>query len=167
MRVLLTRLRLIGDVVFTTPLIRALRRRYPDARIDYVVEPHAAPVVAGNPHLDELIVASPPAAPGRLLADLVLAGRLRRRGYDLAIDLHGGPRSALLSRASGAGRRIGYRIPGRWWAYTDHVARSRELRPRHSVVNQWDLLVPLGFGPPDPETDATEMPCWPDAWLRL
>ena len=167
MKILLIRLRLIGDVVFTTPLVRALRRRYPDARLEYLVEPHAAPVVAGNPHLDELIVATPPEAKGRLLADAALARDLRRRRYDLVIDLHGGPRSALLALASGAPRRVGYDIPGRRWMYTDRVARARDLRPRHSVVNQWDLLGPLGFGPPDPERDATEMPCSPAAWQAV
>ena len=56
MNILLVRLRLIGDVVFTTPAIRALRRHYPDARIAYIVEEEAAAVVRGNPHLDEVIV---------------------------------------------------------------------------------------------------------------
>ena len=49
MRILLVRLRLIGDVVFTTPLIRALRRRYPDAHLTYLVEPAAAPIVHRQP----------------------------------------------------------------------------------------------------------------------
>lgn len=163
MNVLLVRLRLIGDVVFTTPIVRALRRRYPDARLAYVVEPHAAPVVVGNPHLDEVVVASRPDAPGRLAADLRLARRLRSDCYDVALDLHGGPRSALLAWASGAPRRIGYDVPGRGWMYTERVPRDRQLRPRHSVVNQWDLLTPLGFEAPDPERDPTEMAIAPAA----
>jgi heptosyltransferase-2 len=155
--ILLIRLRLIGDVVFTTPVIRALRRRFPDAHLSYVVEPHAAAVVIGNPHLDEVVVASAPSARWRLARDLALARRLRSRRYDLAIDLHGGPRSALLAWLSGAPRRVGYEVPARRWMYTDRVARSRTLQPRHSVVNQWDLLGPLGFGEPDREQDGTEM----------
>ena len=55
MQILLVRLRLIGDVVFTTPAIRALRRHFPDARLTYLVEEAAAPVVRGNPHLHEVI----------------------------------------------------------------------------------------------------------------
>lgn len=163
MRILLIRLRLIGDVVFTTPVIGALRRQYPGARIDYVVEPHASPVVEGNPRLDEVIVATRPEASGRLMHDVALARRLHAGRYDVVIDLHGGPRSALLTWATRASRRIGYSIPGRRWMYTEQVPRARELRPRHSVVNQWDLLRPLGFGEPDPETDATEMPLRPEA----
>ena len=41
--------------------------------------------------------------------------------------------------------------------YTTRVPRPRALRPRHSVVSQWDVLLPLGIAPPDPEIDATEM----------
>jgi heptosyltransferase II len=156
-KILLIRLRLIGDVVFTTPIFRALRRRYPGAHLSYVVEPHAAPVVDGNPVLDEVIVATRPDAKRRLLADLQLARRLRAARYDLAIDLHGGPRSAWLAWASGAPKRVGYTVRGRGWMYTDRVPRDRVLRPRHSVVNQWDLLSALGFDPPDPERDPTEM----------
>ena len=163
MRILLIRLRLIGDVVFTTPILRALRRQMPGARLSYLVEPHAAPVVTGNPHLDEVIVACRPDARGRLAADLHLARRLRASRYDLVLDLHGGPRSAMLAWATGAPRRIGYAVAGRGWMYTERVARARTLRPRHSVVNQWDLLTPLGFEPPDPERDATEMVALPAA----
>ena len=51
----------------------------------------------------------------------------------------------MLAWASRAPRRIGYRVAARSWMYTDRVARPRELRPRHSVQNQWDLLAPLGI----------------------
>ncbi|HKY21738.1 MAG TPA: glycosyltransferase family 9 protein [Vicinamibacterales bacterium] len=163
MNILLVRLRLIGDVVFTTPAIRAIRRHYPDAHITYVVEEEAAAVVRANPHLDEVIIATSPHAPGRLRADLALIRRLRHERYDLAIDFHGGPRSSLLTWASGAPKRIGYDVPGRSWMYTTKVPRPRVLRPRHSVVSQWDVLLPLGIAPPDAEIDVTEMPDDPAA----
>src|SRR5687767_13387753 len=121
-KILLIRLRLIGDVVFTTPIPRALKRVFPDAHVAYLVEPDAAPVVTGNPHLDEVIVAPRPRGLARLVGDLRLARSLRRRRYDLVIDLHGGPRSAWLALLSGAPRRIGYQIKGRTWMYTRAVA---------------------------------------------
>src|SRR5687768_10815330 len=126
MKILLVRLRLIGDVVFTTPLIRALRGRYPDAHLTYVVEPMAAPVVRGNPHLDELIVVPKRAGLARLRDDLATALQLRRHRFDLAIDLHGGPRGAWLTWASGAAMRIGYRTPGHNWMYTHVVPRPED-----------------------------------------
>ena len=131
MRILLVRLRQIGDVVFTTPAVHALRRRFPDAHITYIVEPASAPVVAGNPHLDEVIVAPRRRGVLGLLDDLALGRRLRAGRFDLAIDFHGGPRASLLTWLSRAPVRIGYQIAGRSWIYTRRVARPRDLRPRH------------------------------------
>lgn len=157
MRIVLVRLRLIGDVVFTTPVVRALRERYPDAHLSYVVEPLAEAVVADNPHLDEVIVAPRRRGMARLRDDVQMAARLRQERFDIAIDLHGGPRSAWLTWATGARMRIGYRIPGRAWMYTHVVDRSPDLRPRHSVENQFDVLAPLGLTACDPRRLPVEM----------
>ena len=170
MKILLTRLRLIGDVVFTTPIVRALKRAYPEASLSYVVEAAAAPVIVNSTHVDEVIVAPRSRGVRRLRDDVALALRLRRKRFDVAIDLHGGPRSAWLTFASGARERIGYDIRGRRWMYTRLVRRPRELRARHSVENQWDLLEAIpGWrdGGPDPVRDAVEMPLDPGAHARM
>ena len=158
MRILLIRLREIGDVVFTTPAIRGLRQHFPDAHITYIVEPAAAPVVANNPHLNDVIV-----SPGRrglsgFRDDLALASRLRAARYDLVIDFHSGPRSSLITWLSRAPQRVGYDVPGRGWMYTTRVARPREIRPRHAVENQWDLLTAIGIAAPDRNHTPAEMP---------
>jgi predicted lipopolysaccharide heptosyltransferase III len=159
MKILLVRLRLIGDVVFTTPAIGALRRRFPDARITYLVEAPAEPVVRHHPALDEIIVVQRPRGLARLRYDLALARRLRAQRFDLVIDFHGGPRSGFLTWATGAARRIGYDLPGRRWSYTTRVPWTRALvPPAHSVINQWSLLAPLGLEPPDRRRDAATMP---------
>jgi ADP-heptose:LPS heptosyltransferase len=151
------RLRQIGDVVFTTPAVAALRRRFPDAHLTYLVEPAAAPIVASNPHLDAVLVVPRHRGIAGMLADVTLGWRLRRAQYDLAIDFHGGPRASLLTLMSGAPRRIGYDVVGRSWMYTDVVERPRELRRRHSVENQWDLLNVLGIARPTPVGNPVEM----------
>lgn len=166
LRILLIRLRLIGDVVFTTPAIRAVREAFPDAHITYLIEPMAQPVVAGSPHLDEVRVV--PLARGwrRTLTDLRLALELRRNRFDVVVDFHGGPRASWLAWATGAPRRIGYRVAGRSWMYSEVVERPRELRPRHSVENQWDLLhvlAPSLDRPANPERDRVEMATSPAA----
>jgi lipopolysaccharide heptosyltransferase II len=158
MRILLVRLRQIGDVVFTTPAIHAVRARFPHAHIAYLVEPAAAPIVEHNPHVDELIVAPRRRGLGALPAELSLIKQLRKGRFDLAIDFHGGPRASLLTWMSGARRRIGYEVMGRGWMYTERVARPRALRPRHSVQNQFDLLAPLGIAAPDPSLYPVDMP---------
>ena len=158
MKILLVRLRLLGDVVFTTPLLRALRRQYPDAHLTYVVEPAADPVVRANPHLNRVIVAPRRRGVARLRDDLALARILRHERFDVGIDLHGGPRGAWLTWASGAPKRIGYTTTGRSWMYTHPVPRPADLSGRHSVLKQWELLEPLGAAACDPSRDAVEMP---------
>jgi lipopolysaccharide heptosyltransferase II len=144
MKILLVRLRLIGDVVFTTPAVTGIRDAFPEAEITYLVEPSAAAVVQGHPGIDVVRVVPHVRGWRRLAADLALARELRRARFDLVVDFHGGPRAAFLSWATGAPRRVGYAVKGRSWMYTDVVARPADLRPRHSVQNQWDLLPHLG-----------------------
>ncbi len=158
-KILLIRLRLIGDVVLTTPAIRALRRAHPASRIAYLVEPGAAPVVQQNPHLNDVIVAPQSRGLERWRDDLRLARRLRRERFDIVVDFHGGPRSSWLALASGAPVRVGYTVKGRSWMYTTRIFRPRGHRMRHSVENQWDLIEPLlpGLPRPTPQHDFVEM----------
>lgn len=166
MRILLVRPRLIGDVILTTPAVRAIRRRFPDAELLYLVESLAAPVVAGNPHLNEVFVVEHRRGWERVKDDVRLARTLRSRRIDVAVDFHGGPRSAWFTFASGAPVRVGYDIRGRMWMYTRVVRRPRNAGPRHSMLNQWDLLGaidPALAAPPTPDTDRVEMVVEPSA----
>lgn len=158
MRILVVRLRQIGDVVFTTPAVTALRRHFPDANLTYLVEPAAAPVLAGNGCIDELIVAPRRRGMAGVRAEYALIRQLRQRRFDVVLDFHGGPRASLLTWLSAAPSRIGYDVIGRSWMYTRVVARPRTLRGRHSVENQWDLLTALGLGPADREAFPVTMP---------
>ena len=168
MNILVVRLRLIGDVVFTTPAIGAIRRRFPGARISYLVEAPAEPVVHHHPGIDEIIVLERPRGLARLRYDVAIARRLRAGRFDLVFDFHGGPRSGMLTWATRAPRRIGYDLPGRGWCYTTRVPWTRSLvPPRHSVLNQWALLEPLGIDPPDRTRDSVTMPPDPDAARRV
>jgi lipopolysaccharide heptosyltransferase II len=168
LKILLVRLRLIGDVVFTTPAIGALRRRFPAAHLTYLVEAPAAPVVRHHPALNEVIVVERPRGLARIAYDFQLARRIRAQGFDVAIDFHGGPRSGFLTWASGAPQRIGYDLPGRGWCYTTRIPWTRSLTPpRHSVLNQWDLLTPLDIDAPDRAQDAVTMAVDADADARV
>jgi ADP-heptose:LPS heptosyltransferase len=155
-------------VVFTTPAIGALRRRFPTAQLTYLVEAPAEPVVRHHSGLDEIVVVERPRGLARIRYDLQLARRLRAQRFDVVIDMHGGPRSGFLAWATGAPQRIGYALPGRPWSYTTRVPWSRSLvPPRHSVLNQWDLLAPLGIEPADPVVDPVVMPVDPSAEARV
>ncbi|OYY60559.1 MAG: lipopolysaccharide heptosyltransferase [Burkholderiales bacterium 28-67-8] len=114
-RILILRLSAIGDVVMASGLLPALRSRWPNAHVTWMVEPAALPLLAPNPRLDELIVW--PRSEWRqlwrerrfiTLAQRVLALRrtLRDGRFDLVLDLQGLLKSALWSWLSGAPRRI-------------------------------------------------------------
>jgi heptosyltransferase-1 len=114
--ILIVRLTARGDVVFATPLIQAFRRTYPDARITWLAESHTADLVLHNPHLDDVIVWDRKEwkrllrrgrllTLGRLALDFVR--ELRRREFDLAVDVHGLLRAGALAYLSGAPTRVG------------------------------------------------------------
>lgn len=102
-RILIVRLRSIGDTVLSTPTFSALRRFLPQARIDFLLEDWVAPVLSNLEGVEELVTT------GKTFSSRLSAvRRLRSKKYDVAINLHGGPTSTFLTRASGAGIRIGY-----------------------------------------------------------
>ena len=100
--ILLIRLGRLGDVILVTPLLRALHQAFPAAGIDWVVKQEYAELLHGHPCLREVIPLDTRQGLGRLLA---LARELRHRHYDLVLDLHGNPRSYILSGLSGADHR--------------------------------------------------------------
>ncbi|GAM07926.1 lipopolysaccharide core heptosyltransferase RfaQ [Geobacter sp. OR-1] len=118
--ILLIQLGDIGDVVLTTPTIRALKESYPDARVSIMVRKPFGTLLAGDPHLHEVVESIKPR--GKLFKVmgeyLGFAGRLRRARYDLAIDLRTGDRGAFLSFITGAAERVGRRV-GEQWSWHD------------------------------------------------
>jgi len=103
-RVLVVRLRSLGDTVLATPTLYALRRFLPQAEIDLLLEDWVAPLLDGSPDVSRIITVRR----GSTLSRLALVRPLRAARYDVAFNLHGGTTAALLTRASGARHRVGY-----------------------------------------------------------
>ena len=102
-RVLVIRLRSIGDTVLATPSLIALRRFLPEAQIDILLEDWVAPLLEGFDAIDNVISVETGRG-GRLQA----ARQIRRNRYDVVFNLHGGTTSTFLTRASGAPHRVGF-----------------------------------------------------------
>ena len=118
LRVLIVRFSSIGDVVLTTPLVRALRRRHPDAELLYVTKRALAPLVSDNPHLSR-VVALEAHEPVHHLA-----ARLRALAPTHGLDLHGSLRSIALRAL----------VPGRWAGY-----RKRKAARTMLIATKLDL----------------------------
>ena len=143
-RILVVQSGFLGDVVLTTPLVAALRRRVPSAHLAMLVTPVAAPLVQHHPALDAVLVDDKHGR-GRNPAGLaVLARRLRAERFTVALAAHKSLRTALALCGAGIARRIGFAgAPGAPF-YTDRVPRPIERHDRDRILA---LLGPLG-GPP-------------------
>jgi lipopolysaccharide heptosyltransferase II len=130
----------IGDVVWTTPLLNNLRRGFPRAKISFLCRSFCAPVLANNPDLEEVISFDP----GSLLSQLNFIRDLKRRKFDLVIDLFGSPRTAFLSLASGSGTRIGFDFGYRRFFY-NRVLSSKDANQGHEVEFHLFALKSLGL----------------------
>ncbi|HVF51368.1 MAG TPA: glycosyltransferase family 9 protein [Pyrinomonadaceae bacterium] len=151
-RVLVVRLRSIGDTVLATPALYALRRFLPRARIDVLLEDWVAPVLEGSEDVDRIVTV------GResLRARVRVARELRASRYDVAFNLHGGSTATFLTRASGATHRVGYASYRYGFLHTALAPPSSALWQRektHSVEQQLALLGWTGVPVSDrPET---------------
>jgi lipopolysaccharide heptosyltransferase I len=103
-RIVLVKLGAIGDVLNVLPFVNRLRRGWPEVRLDWVIAPLAASLVRGHPAVDEFLVTNP--RRWRELPGLVR--RLRAGQYELGIDLQRIQKSAWITLASGAPRRLGF-----------------------------------------------------------
>lgn len=138
LRILVVRTRFVGDTVLAIPFLRNLRRHFPAARIDVLVEKGAGSVLADCPYKDELIIA--PAAPrsrAPLAALRATATWLRGRHYDRAYVLKRSVSSLLPVWLSGIPHRVGFAEQGGGMLLSRAV-RIREHR--HEVEVFLDLL---------------------------
>lgn len=116
-RILAVRFSSIGDILLTTPLLRAIRRTHPSAHITVLTKRAYLPLLSHNPHLDRIIGL----APGRSL--LSLATELRGDRYTDLLDLHDNLRS----------RALRLLVPGRWRSYPKHrIARALLVRAKRN-----------------------------------
>lgn len=143
-RILLTRLRYIGDVVLTTPCIRRLRDGFPKAEITYLAQAPYGEVLKHHPFLANII--SVDFASLGTVGTMKLLWELRRARYDLVIDLFSNPRSAFLTACTGAKERVGTYHFWRSWAYNGNV--RVEPTVRSAVEHHLEHLRSIGLEAP-------------------
>ena len=162
-RILLIRLRSLGDLVLITPCTRAVKESHPDSTLAVAVDEGSEVIFEGNPYVDE-VLSSP--VGNSWIRELAFLRRLRRERFDWVFNLHGGPRSALMTLASGAAQRVGGLQKANTWnrVYNVRVPPFSEILgspgPFHIVERHLatlscggirgtpgDLVVPVQPGP--------------------
>ena len=166
-RFLIVRLGALGDVVHAIPVAAALRRAYPAARIDWLVSAKHREILELVPVIDRLVTVKDRRSTGlgRAVEEGTslrrAVGELRRARYDVAIDLQGLIKSAVLARASGAARVVGFssryvreRLARLFYtdAYDPGAGGMHDPRDtRHVVALNLALLSVVGVSAADPE----------------
>jgi heptosyltransferase-3 len=150
-RILVVRLRSIGDTVLATSSLYALRRFLPHVRIDVLLESWVAPVLEGSEVVDNVITVER----GSAISRARVARRLHAARYDVAYNLHGGTTATFLTRSSGARHRVGYQDYQYSRLFNHAAPPASELwgtEKTHSVEQQLALLgwtgVPVSDRPP-------------------
>lgn len=111
-KILVIKLRAVGDVLLSTIVTKNLRLAFPAAQIDYLTEPPSFEILNGNPFLANIHLHD-----REKLTGVRLIRFIRRQSYDLVIDLFCNPRTALVTRLSGARYRVGYEFRNRSYGY--------------------------------------------------
>lgn len=156
-RFLIVNVNWIGDVLFSTPAIRAIRKAYPKAYLACLVPPRCESLLRGNPYLDQVITYEDRRmfVRPRVLKTL---STLRKTRFDTALYLHTSISKALLARIAGIPERLGYRLSSRDYLLTRTVPLPKErLHKTDFFLNLLQQLgIPSDGRTPDffPEADA-------------
>ncbi len=150
-RILIIRPSALGDVCRSVPVLVSLRRAFPGARIDWLVQDSFAPAVEHHPDLTGIVpfarrALGASASRGRLGASLEFLRSLRRARYDLVLDVQGLARSGLFAWATRAPRRVGF-ADARELGWLGVNERHAPGRARHTVDRMLELVRSAGIEP--------------------
>ncbi|MFH1457590.1 MAG: lipopolysaccharide heptosyltransferase II [Candidatus Omnitrophota bacterium] len=166
-RILIVRTDRIGDVVLSTPAIKALRDAYPASFIAMMVSPYTKDIVEGNPYLDEIIVYDKEERHRNWWFSIRFARELRKKRFDLALVLHPTNRVHLITFFAGIPRRVGFnRKLG--FLLTDRIPHVKQCGEKHESEYNLDLVRFLGIEPKDKSLFvpiAPEAEIWADEQL--
>jgi heptosyltransferase-2 len=147
-RILIVRTDRIGDVLLSTPVIKALRYHYPDAYIAMMVSPYAKDTIEGNPYLDKVIIYDKDGKHKSWQRSIKFAHNLKKKKFDLAIILHPTNRVHLVTFFAGIPKRVGYGLK-LGFLLTDRLKHNKHLGQQHELEYNLDLLKYLGIEPQD------------------
>lgn len=147
-RILIVRTDRIGDVILSTPVIKAMRDNYPDAYIAMMVSPYTREIVEGNPYLDKVIIYDKDGLHRSWFSCVKFIRDLKEYKFGLALVLHPANRAHIITFLASIPRRIGYnRKLG--FLLTDKIEHLKQQGQKHEMEYNLDLVRYLGIEPAD------------------
>lgn len=153
--VLVINLMYIGDLLFTTPLLRVLRNNLPHAHITMLVDKKNSEVVMHNSSISELIAIDKKGYHNKLVNYLRLIGDIRQRQFDIVINLHGNERASAIAAFSGGKKIIGFAPKVFGLLFDRHLEERKDI---HQADAYLDVLKQLGM----PTGDHNGLELWVD-----
>ena len=138
-KILLIKLRSIGDVVYNTAVYSPIKKCFPDAHLTVVVEKPSYDLVCDHPDVDEVLCFEKKL----LWKQIKFYARLMLARYDVAIDMHEGTRGAVMCFLTCAPMRIGHKFAKRSFLYNTKLDFS-DLKPEFSIDYQIALIKKMG-----------------------
>ena len=138
-KILIIKLRGIGDVVLSTIVIDNLRKDFPEARIDYLVEAPSQPGLTGVAGINQVLIFER----NNFREKVKLILKIRKNKYDLILDFFTNPSTALVTYFSGAKYRAGYPYRGRKYAY--NLFGPAERSKYHTAQLHLETLRAIGI----------------------
>jgi len=146
-RILVINVNWIGDVLFSTPLIRTLREAYPESYLACLLHPRTREMLESNPRLDEIIIYDEDNRHRGLIGKIRLIAFLRKKRFDTAFILHRSFTKALIAALAGIKERVGYPTKKRSFLLTKPVEES--IEEIHKVEYFLNLAKAVGIYPKD------------------
>ena len=146
-RILIVNVNWVGDVLFSTPFIKAIREAYPESYIAALIHPRTKEVLEGNPRLNELIIYDEEFRHKSLLGKFRLINHLKKKHFDTAFILHRSFTKAFIIYMAGIKERVGYATKNRSLFLTKAV--SEPAGEIHKVEYFLNLARALGIKPGD------------------
>ncbi len=134
-KILIFQTAFLGDLILTSPLIKSVKKSFPESEVSLIVRKGFESVFKGFPYVSEII-------PYNKKKILEFSKILKGKNFDLVISPHRSHRTSLVLFLSGVKRRIGFNTSGFSFLYTDRV-KYRQGKGIHEVDRNLDLLLPL------------------------
>lgn len=146
MKILIIQKKRIGDVLTSTIIFEAIKEKYPNAELNYLIYENAVDVVSNNTFIDKIIILNNKTRKSKI-GFIKFLFSIKKEKYDIVVDAYGKPNSVLIGWFSGAKKTITFHKKYAKWLYSDTIIRTEKSfsTATRAIEHRMQLLEPLGI----------------------